>query len=213
MTEQIKEIADRPCEKSGDEIDLVYTISRVIWKRRKLIGGIVIATVFAVAIISLFQTDIYQAKAVIMPIGTKDSSGSAGLMVLAQQFGGVTGITTQGATSSFEIVGLLKSNVLREKIIRQYNLMPVLFYKKWDASRQTWKKDSETGFGFHSIYPTWLRVFFYTGPAQWRPYKGSRHTRYLGRPAPAGRHRCNQARHQAKYHHHFRRVPRSCHGR
>ena len=161
MTEQIKETVDQPCkEKSGDEIDLVYIISRVIWKQRKLIGGIVVATVFAVAIISLFQTNIYQAKAVIMPVGAKDSGSNAGLMALAQQFGGVAGITTQGAASGFEIVGLLKSNVLREKIIQQYNLMPVLFYKKWDASRQTWKKESETGLNFNSIYPAWLRVFF-----------------------------------------------------
>ena len=74
------------------------------------------------------MTNIYQAKAVIMPVTAKDSgAGSSGLTVLAQQFGGLPGISMPGSASASEIVSLLKSNILRERIIRQYNLMPVLF--------------------------------------------------------------------------------------
>jgi hypothetical protein len=37
-------------------------------------------------------------------------------------------------------VALLKSNILREKMVERYNLMPILFYEKWDPEKKTWKK-------------------------------------------------------------------------
>ena len=162
MTELTNKIADQPCEEEPrDETDLVNIVLRVIWKRRKLIGGIAIVMAIAVAVISLFQTNIYQAKAVIMPVAAKESAGNAGLMALTQQFGGVPGISMPGTASGYEIVGLLKSNILREKIIRQYNLLPILFYRQWDASQQTWKKkDAGPGFILNPLYQVpWLRDF------------------------------------------------------
>lgn len=153
MTKQHEQGIDRPCDdRLDDEIDLL-DYWRVIWKRRKLIGGIVIVTVLATVVISLFMADIYQAKAVIMPVTARDSGGSsAGLAALAQQFGGLPGITMPGSTSASEIVSLLKSNILREKIIQRYNLMPVLFYKQWDPQQHTWKKGGETGFNWNPFH-------------------------------------------------------------
>jgi hypothetical protein len=37
-------------------------------------------------------------------------------------------------------VTLLKSNILREKIITQYNLLPVLFSDQWDDNTKNWEK-------------------------------------------------------------------------
>jgi uncharacterized protein involved in exopolysaccharide biosynthesis len=153
MTKQQKQAIDQPCDdQPDDEINLLDNW-RVIWKRRKMIGGIVVVTVFATVIISFFMTNIYQAKAVIMPVTARDSgSGSASLALLAQQFGGLPGISMPGSTSASEIVCLLKSHILREKIIQQYNLLPILFYKQWDAKRQTWKKGGGTSFNLNPLY-------------------------------------------------------------
>ena len=153
MTEQTRQTMDRPCEDQPDDEINLLDYWRVIWKRRKMIGWIVAVTVVATVVISLFMTNIYQAKAVIMPVTAKDSgAGGAGLAALAQQFGGLPGISMPGSTSASEIVSLLKSNILREKIIQQYNLMPVLFYKRWDAGRQSWKKGEGTGFSLNPLY-------------------------------------------------------------
>jgi uncharacterized protein involved in exopolysaccharide biosynthesis len=150
MDEQLNRPAERNAEDRTDGGSNLKEISildywRVIWKRRRMIGVIVVVAVFATGIISLFMTNLYQAKAVIMPVTSKDSGGTVGLAALAQQFGGLPGVLVPGSASAAEIVSLLKSNILRERIIQKYNLMPVLFFERWDAGRRIWKKDEETG--------------------------------------------------------------------
>jgi uncharacterized protein involved in exopolysaccharide biosynthesis len=139
----------QPPYTDEDEINLL-DYWRVIWKRRKLIGYIVMATVLLTAVTSLFMTNLYQAKAVIMPVSAKGGGGGgSGLAALASQFGNLPGIAIPASASASEIINLMKSNILREKMIQQYNLMPILFYKKWDVERQAWKKD---GFSLNPLY-------------------------------------------------------------
>jgi uncharacterized protein involved in exopolysaccharide biosynthesis len=122
-----------------DEINLL-DYWRVIQKRRKMIAWIVGVMVVATLFTSLFMTNIYQAKAVITPITAKDSGGGGTLSALAMQFGGLPGIVLPGGSSASEIVNLLKSNILREKVIERHQLLPVLFYNRWDAEKKDWKR-------------------------------------------------------------------------
>ncbi|MGZ6231549.1 MAG: Wzz/FepE/Etk N-terminal domain-containing protein [Syntrophales bacterium] len=114
---------------------------RVIRKRQKLIIRVVVAAVLVTVVISLLMTDIYQAKAVITPIASKEGGAGVGtLSALALQFGALPGIVLPGGSSAAEIVNLLKSNILREKVIERYQLLPVLFYKEWDTEKKDWKR-------------------------------------------------------------------------
>ena len=113
---------------------------RVIMKHWKMIGTLVLAAVILTIIISLFMKNIYGAKAIITPIAPKDSGGNSIAASIMQQAGGLPGIGLPDLSSSAEIVTLLKSNILREKIINQYNLLPVLFSDQWDESTKKWKK-------------------------------------------------------------------------
>jgi len=118
---------------------------RVLVKRKRLIIVLMLVSVFATAIISLFETNIYQSKAVIAPVS--DNGGKRRrLAALASQLTGMPRITLPGTASSSEIVALLNSNILRRKIIRKYNLLPVLFYKQWDEEKKAWKKDDSFNF-------------------------------------------------------------------
>jgi uncharacterized protein involved in exopolysaccharide biosynthesis len=123
-----------------DEISLLnYWL--VIRKRKKVILRIVIAAVLATVVVSLLMPNIYQARAVITPITSREGrAGDSALSVLAMQFGDFPGIRLPGGSSAAEIVNLLKSNILREKVIERYQLLPVLFYKKWDADKKDWKQ-------------------------------------------------------------------------
>jgi uncharacterized protein involved in exopolysaccharide biosynthesis len=145
MAEDPKRSMDRSSNDGTSDTVTLLDYWRVIWKRRKTIGWIIAVTVIASLVISLLMPDIYRAKGVIMPIAAKDTgmSGGAALAGLAQQFAGIPGISLPGSASASEIMSLLKSNILREKMIRQYNLMPVLFHKQWDPQRKTWKRRSE----------------------------------------------------------------------
>jgi uncharacterized protein involved in exopolysaccharide biosynthesis len=118
---------------------------RVLVRRKRLIIILVFVSVFATAIISLFEINIYQSKAVIAPVSGSGVKGR-GLAALASRFTGMPRITLPGSASSSEIIALLNSNILREEIIRKYNLLPVLFYEQWDAGKKEWKKDDSFDF-------------------------------------------------------------------
>ncbi len=154
-----------------DEINLL-DYWRVIWKRRKLIGYIVAATVVLTAVYSLTMTNVYQAKAVIMPVSAKGTGGggSGGLAALAAQFGTLPGIAIPASASSSEIINLLKSNILRERMIEQHQLLPVLFPKQWDKKRQAWKKRGDFSFSLNPLYYVSL-LYRAVAPAPPRPAK------------------------------------------
>jgi uncharacterized protein involved in exopolysaccharide biosynthesis len=124
-------------EIKDDEVDLL-DYWRVIWRGKRLIILIVVVSVFTTAFISLFMPNIYQATAVITPV----NPSAGGSTMLAQQLGGLAGISplTPPPLSS-EIVNLLKSNILREKMIERFDLQPVLFYEQWDEAKKIWKKE------------------------------------------------------------------------
>ncbi len=140
-------LEERRIEPIEDEINLL-DLWRVIWKRKILISLLVLTSVFATALYSLYMKDIYSSTVVITPISSKEGGGG-GLSALAQQFGGLPGISLPGSSSSSEIVNLLKSNILREKVIERYNLLPVLFYEKWDEGKKDWKKGEKSGFSLN----------------------------------------------------------------
>lgn len=130
------------CQNEEDEIDLIE-LARTIWKGKKLIVGIVVFFTLAIAAASLFMTNIYTSKAVLKPVSQKD--GASRLSSLASQFGGLAGlagIAMPGTASSTEVVNLLKSNILKKKIIEKYALLPVLFPEQWDEEKKQWKKDN-----------------------------------------------------------------------
>ena len=129
-----------------DEVDLMDYL-RVVWRHRWLLAMIVAAGVAGTAIVSLLMTPVYESRAVIVPTGVlaKDQGAAAGL--LAMQFGFAPPVTP----ASTEIVTLLKSDMLREKLIRRHDLLPLFFAKEamrgktenqlmWDGIRYLGKR-------------------------------------------------------------------------
>lgn len=125
-----------------DEINLL-DYWRVIWKWKLLIILLVFVTVLTTAIASLSEIDIYEATAVITPIGAE--KGGSGLSILSQQFGGLPGISLPPSASATGVMILLKSNTIKEKMIERYNLLPVLFYGRWDEEKKEWKREINDG--------------------------------------------------------------------
>lgn len=146
MEEGLEEKRIEPIE---DEINLL-DLWRVIWKRKILISLLVVTSVFGTGLYSLHMKDIYSSTVVITPINSKEGGGG-GLSALAQQFGGLPGISLPGSSSSSEIVNLLKSNILRERVIKSYNLLPILFPERWDEEKGAWKKEDKGGFSLNPL--------------------------------------------------------------
>ena len=125
----MEENPDRTVYAADDEINLLDYV-KVVWKHKKLIIRIVIVVVIATAIASLLMTKVYEAKAVIIPSGVKDSGMSS---LLAGQFG----LAPPTSPISSEIVNILKGNTLKEKIIINNNLLPILLQNTAQRDNKT----------------------------------------------------------------------------
>jgi len=137
--------------ENEDEIDLLE-LAKTIWSGKKLIIWTVVIFTIATAVVSLFMTNIYTAQAVLRPAEPTQAGGGK-ISSLAAQFGGLAnlaGIAMPGASSSTELVNLLKSNILKKNIIERYDLLPVLFPDKWDEEKKTWKKKN-SGFSLNPL--------------------------------------------------------------
>lgn len=123
-------------ETYEDEINLLDYV-KVILRNKMLICSIISIVVIVTIIVSFVMTPVYEAKAVIAPAVKTGEPSGAGL--LAAQFG----ISAPTSSSMSEIVNLLKSNVLKEEVIRKHNLLPVFFTERSlrgkSESQKTWK--------------------------------------------------------------------------
>ena len=126
-----------PREQSGrDEINILRYLS-ILRKRALLITVLSIAGLALALALSLLLEDRYQAKAVISPV--KEGGGASnGFAVLVQQLESVPGMSLSSPSSSTEILALLNSNMLRKKTILKFDLLPVIFSKRWDREKKDW---------------------------------------------------------------------------
>ena len=130
-------------EDYDNEINFLDYIS-ILENNIKLIMIIVAISVVSTGIISFISPKIYEATAVIMP--TVQPQEQSGMSAIASQFG----ITSPQTSSGSEIISLLKSNILLERVIKKYNLFQVIFGKGskgrkenekiWDGIRYLKKK-------------------------------------------------------------------------
>lgn len=129
-------------ERYEDEINL-FDIARVILKHKGLIIKTVIIVTVLTVIVSLIMTKVYESKAVLIPVEAEQQGGGmmnmGGMGAVAAQFG----IAMPQSSNVAEIVSLLKSDILMQKILEKHNLYNVLFKPKelrgMNENEKTWK--------------------------------------------------------------------------
>ena len=99
-------------EGLSDEINL-FDYLKVIQRHKKLIIIIIAISVVVSVVRALLTPPVYEAKAIITPASQQNAP--SGMGVLAMQFG----IAASTQSSVTEIVNLLNSNILREKVIKK----------------------------------------------------------------------------------------------
>jgi len=109
-------------DRYEDEINLL-DLAKVVLKHKGLIIRVVLVVVLGTAIISLIIPKVYESKAVIMPVQLP--AAQSGMSAVAAQFG----ITIPQSSNISEIVSLLKSDILMQKVMEKGKLYDVLFEK------------------------------------------------------------------------------------
>jgi uncharacterized protein involved in exopolysaccharide biosynthesis len=111
-----------------------------IWRSRwvALTAGMVCA--IGAAVVAMVVTPEYTASVVLLPVNTR--GGSVDLGASASELGGLAslaGINLSGMNQEkTEALATLESEILTEQYIRQQNLLPVLFYRDWNATTRQW---------------------------------------------------------------------------
>jgi uncharacterized protein involved in exopolysaccharide biosynthesis len=120
-----------------DEINLLDLLIVLLKHKKMIISVVFLAGVLAV-LYSFRLTNIYRSECTLAPTSQEKSAGAlAALGGLGAMVASEAGITTAGSLEQLSVV--LKSRELTNTIVRQHNLMPVLFEKSWDRKNQRWK--------------------------------------------------------------------------
>lgn len=109
-------------QRSENEINLLDLV-KVLLKHKTLIVSVVFIVVTITAVISLIVPKTYESKAVIAPMMPADEQ--SGMNALVAQFG----MATPQSSNVVEIVNLLRSDILMQKVMEKGKFYEVLFEK------------------------------------------------------------------------------------
>ena len=142
-----------------DEINLL-DLFIVLLRHKVMILSVVFLAGIAAVVISLLMPNVYRSEATIAPTTQEKSGGGlAALGGFGAMIAAEVGIGATGSLDQFDVV--LKSRDLTNTIIREHNLLPVIFEKSWDPKNGDWKvgepsslqKASEAILGMFSTTP------------------------------------------------------------
>jgi uncharacterized protein involved in exopolysaccharide biosynthesis len=114
-----------------DEIDL-YELWLTLKKRKKIVLGITGLFTAVALILCFILPPVYRTETSLMPMGGKEGRGLSSLLAslpVSLPIEGQSGLTVEA---------VLKSRTLRERIIKDLNLLPRLFPHKWDEEDKKW---------------------------------------------------------------------------
>jgi uncharacterized protein involved in exopolysaccharide biosynthesis len=133
-----------PSSTGDDQISLGEML-RILWHARWLILVVTALCTGAAAIATVLVPKKYDATVLLSPVTNQSGSGALGSLTsaLSQMGGGLgslVGLSVAGAGGMrAEEIATLQSVTLTERYIRDNDLLPILFKKKWDAAAKRWK--------------------------------------------------------------------------
>ena len=119
----------------------------VLWKRRRLLGGLFGLAVTAALIISLLLPKIYESTATLLPQLESNEMGGLGALLSATGAGSAAqslGISLPGApaTPVDLFVAILKSRIMADEAISRFKLMDVYQTKTLEETRRRLQDDT-----------------------------------------------------------------------
>jgi uncharacterized protein involved in exopolysaccharide biosynthesis len=120
-----------------EEIDLRQVIV-ILWGYRLFIAACVLLTTTIALVYVLTATPYYIADALVSPVDNTGGAKGGGLAALGS-LAGLAGISISGDSNRDVSLATLDSRLLIEQMIRDKNLLPILFKDRWDAEKQAWK--------------------------------------------------------------------------
>ncbi len=121
----------------------IREILKELWNRRTFIVSVTLLATAVAIVVSLLIPKIYKSQAVILPLGGQKGGGLSA-MVAQMGFGNLLGGLGAASSSSTQIMAVLKSRTLAERLIEKHHLVPHLFPDKWDFKSNKWAGGAES---------------------------------------------------------------------
>lgn len=138
-----------------DEINLL-DLFIVLLRHKVMIISVVFLAGVAAVVASLLMTNIYRSEVLIAPTAQEKGGALSALGGFGAMIASEAGIGAGGSLEQFEVV--LKSRELTGAIVREKNLLPVLFEDDWDAAAKKWKDEAPKTEDIHKALQTLLDV-------------------------------------------------------
>lgn len=131
--------AAHPAQDADINLDEIF---RALARRWKFIGFITLLFAAAFTGIAFTIKPVYKAEVLMLPV-TDSTGAGGGLAALTSQYGALASMAgfSLGSKDKSEGLATLSSRLLTETYIRDNNLLPILFEKRWDAEKQQFKPD------------------------------------------------------------------------
>jgi uncharacterized protein involved in exopolysaccharide biosynthesis len=125
------------------ERDSIRGLIEDVWARRWWILAATVTVTMAAILIAFLTTPVYRASVVMVPAAAERGGLGGGLGAALGQIGGLASIAGINLNSSGieteEALAVLRSREFTETFIRDKQLLPKLFRKKWDSQAGTWR--------------------------------------------------------------------------
>jgi uncharacterized protein involved in exopolysaccharide biosynthesis len=112
-------------------------------RRPWLVAAIVIGSAALAYSVSFLFTPVYRAQVVVMPQTDQDMDRAMGsVSTLTNELGGLAalaGLDSMGSQKKNEAIEVLRARATTAQLIGQDGLMPILYEKLWDKSRNAWR--------------------------------------------------------------------------
>jgi hypothetical protein len=114
----------------------------MVWEQRLLMLAVSVVVLLVMGLLAWVTWHNYKASIVLAPAASTFGGGNAGGgSAVTSELGGLAalaGVSIGGDSRKWESVAVLQSEALTESYIRDHDLLPVLYRKRWDASRSAW---------------------------------------------------------------------------
>jgi uncharacterized protein involved in exopolysaccharide biosynthesis len=128
-----------PAQESHADDDFARLLTVLLRRGWWLVTATAMGLLIALLVIWL-TTPIYRSTTVAFPASNKDNlSGLGSLMSQVSGVASMAGLDVGQDTGNPEAIAILKSRQFNERFIQANSLMPLLYPKDWDASRNDWK--------------------------------------------------------------------------
>jgi len=133
-------------EVSRKESPDSYATAALLWKERRVLSRVMVATALLASIVVLLIPNRYTSRTRVMPPDTSQNGVAMLAAVAGKTVPGLAGLATDflgGKNNGALFVGLLKSRTVEDRLVDRFDLRKVYWDRYWEDARKDLKRRTD----------------------------------------------------------------------